>query len=139
MKISNILKGKSDSQKNSENIEKKEIKEKKESLVVDLKPKKDRERVVRGGDIILKSQHVTEKATDLEKNNQYIFKVTKSINKTDIKKAVENLYNVIVLNVKVINIPKKKRRARGRIAWISGYKKAIISLKKGQRIDSLQK
>jgi large subunit ribosomal protein L23 len=81
--------------------------------------------------------HVTEKATDLASKNQYIFKVFKRANKNQIKKAVESLYNVDVNNVKIINVKRKKRKL-GRIEGFKpGYKKAIVSVKKGQEIELL--
>jgi large subunit ribosomal protein L23 len=85
----------------------------------------------------LKSPHITEKASDLTKVNQYIFKVFPRANKTEIKKAVENLYGVNVISVKIINIP-PKRRTLGRISgWRKGYKKAIVKIKEGQKIELL--
>lgn len=86
---------------------------------------------------ILKAPHVTEKATDLTKKNQYVFKVCPKANKTEIKKAIEDLYEVDVASVKIINVPPKKRRL-GRISgWRKGYKKAIIQIKEGQKIEVL--
>jgi len=80
--------------------------------------------------------HVTEKATDLEKDNKYAFKVFTKANKTEIKKAVESLYGVNVEDVAIINIPRKKRRAgRQREGWRKGYKKAIVRIQKGQKIE----
>lgn len=88
---------------------------------------------------ILKSPHITEKATELAKKNQYVFKVYPQANKNEIKKAIEELYNVDVLDVKIINIPKKRRRL-GRISgWRKGYKKAIVKIKEGQKIEILPK
>jgi large subunit ribosomal protein L23 len=84
---------------------------------------------------VLKSAHTTEKATDLTKFNQYIFKVYPNTNKKQIKDAVEKLYKVNVLRVRIINVPKKKRRL-GRIeGWKKGYKKAIVKVKEGQKIE----
>jgi large subunit ribosomal protein L23 len=86
---------------------------------------------------ILKSLHVTEKATDLAKANQYVFKVFAEAGKPEIKKAVEDIYGVDVVSVKIINILAKKRRL-GRIeGWRKGYKKAIIRIKEGQKIEVL--
>ena len=96
-------------------------------------------REVRAGEAwrILKSPHITEKATDLTKKNQYVFKVFPRANKVEIKKAVRNLYGVDVVSVKVINILPKKRRL-GRISgWKSGYRKAIVRIKEGQKIEVL--
>ena len=86
---------------------------------------------------ILKTPQVTEKATDLSKTNQYVFKVFPQANKTEVKKAIENLYGVNVISVKIIKIPSKKRRL-GRISgWRKGYKKAIVKIKEGQKIEVL--
>jgi large subunit ribosomal protein L23 len=86
---------------------------------------------------ILKKPHVTEKATDLVKNNEYVFDVYSQANKPEIKKAVEDLYGVNVRSVRIINIPPKKRRL-GRIeGWRGGYKKAVVRIKEGQKIEVL--
>jgi len=87
--------------------------------------------------LILKGPHVTEKATDLTKWNQYVFKVWQNANKIEIKKAVEDLYGVNAVSVRIIKVPKRKRRL-GRIeGWRKGYKKAIVRLKEGQKIEVL--
>jgi len=88
---------------------------------------------------ILKSPHITEKATDLAQINQYVFRVWPRANKPEIKKAIEGLYGVDVLDVKIINIPRKMRRL-GRISgWRKKYKKAIIKIKEGQKIEVLSR
>lgn len=86
---------------------------------------------------ILKFPHITEKASDLEKQNQYIFKVFKNANKTEVKKAIENFYNVKVIQVRIINIPEKQKRLGRTLGHIPGYKKAIVKLKQGQSIEIL--
>ncbi|PIP24444.1 MAG: 50S ribosomal protein L23 [Candidatus Nealsonbacteria bacterium CG23_combo_of_CG06-09_8_20_14_all_37_18] len=86
---------------------------------------------------ILKIPHITEKATDLAEKNQYAFRIFPRTNKTEIKRAVENAYGVDVVSVKIINVHKKKRRL-GKILGIKpGYKKAIVKIKKGQKIEVL--
>lgn len=97
------------------------------------KPKKTSEIAYR----VLKIPQVTEKATDLTKKNQYVFKVFTKANKKDIKKTIEDLYGVDVLAVKVIRVPAKQRRL-GRIeGWRKAYKKAIVRIKEGQKIEVL--
>ena len=59
---------------------------------------------------ILKAPHITEKATNLAEKNQYVFKVWGKANKNEIKKAIESLYKVKVMDVKIINVPAKRRR-----------------------------
>jgi large subunit ribosomal protein L23 len=81
--------------------------------------------------------HITEKATDLTKKNQYVFKVFAKANKIEIKKAVESLYGVNVIKVRIVNIPSKKRRVGRTIGKKSGYKKAIVKIAEGQKIEVL--
>lgn len=83
---------------------------------------------------------VTEKMTAMgEKYNRYGFQVVRTANKLEIKKAVEDMYNVQVLDVNTaIVIPKVKRRyTRGGVivGKTLGYKKAIVTLKEGETID----
>ena len=88
---------------------------------------------------ILKSLQITEKATELVKSNQYVFKVFPKVNKAEIQKAIENLYGINVVSVKIINVLAKKRRLGKTKGWKKGYKKAIIKIKKGQKIEVLHR
>ena len=85
----------------------------------------------------LLSPHVTEKATDLNAENKYIFKIYPKANKIEVKKAIESTYGVNVIGVNIINIPRKKRRVGKSAGWKKGYKKAVIKIKKGQKIEIL--
>lgn len=86
---------------------------------------------------VLELPHVTEKATDLGKEDKYLFKVLPGANKIEIKKAIKGLYGVDVIDVKIINIPRRKRRLGKQMGWKKGYKKAIVKIKKGQKIEIL--
>lgn len=86
---------------------------------------------------ILFSPHITEKATMLAKENNYVFKIRPAANKTEVKKVIEDRYGVNVIGVKIINIPAKKRRLGRQEGWRKGYKKAIVKIKKGQKIEIL--
>lgn len=86
---------------------------------------------------ILKAPQVTEKATDLVKKNQYVFKVWSRTNKPEIKKAVEDIYGVSVVAVNIIKIPRKKRRLGKKSGFRKGYKKAVVKIKEGQKIEIL--
>lgn len=88
---------------------------------------------------ILKSPHVTEKASFLAEQNKYIFKVWPRAHKLEIGKAIEDLYGVKVTAVRIINIPKKAKRIGKSQGFKSGFKKAIISLKKGQKIEVISR
>ena len=78
---------------------------------------------------------ITEKATILSEQNKTVFKVHVSANKKTIKKNIEKLYKVNVLKVNIINQKSKIKIKQGKKSFKSGYKKAIITLKKGQSID----
>lgn len=85
-------------------------------------------------DILIKPV-ITEKATALREQDKYVFKVNLSANKTQIKKAVASLFNVTVVDCKTMNMDGKAKRFRGQDGKTSSYKKAIVRLAKGQRID----
>jgi len=93
--------------------------------------------------IILQEPHITEKATDLVKQRKYVFKVSSSANKIEIKKAVEEAYGVKVADVNVIHIPGKQRRLGRTEGWRrglkKGFKKAIVTLKEGEKIEMMPK
>jgi large subunit ribosomal protein L23 len=78
---------------------------------------------------------ITEKATILSELNKTVFKVHKGANKKNIKKNIEKLFKVNVIKVNIINTKSKRKIKQGKISIKSGYKKAIITLKKGQSID----
>jgi len=86
---------------------------------------------------VLKRPHITEKATELSEENQYMFRVSKRSNKIEIKQAVADVYGVVVESVRIINVPAKKRRLGKTQGWRKGYKKAIVKIKKGQEIEVL--
>tara|TARA_B110000438_G_C15166983_1_gene374293 strand:+ start:169 stop:462 length:294 start_codon:yes stop_codon:yes gene_type:complete len=78
---------------------------------------------------------ITEKATNLSEYNKTVFKVDSGANKKTIKKNIEKLFKVTVVKINIINTKTKKKLKQGKISTKSGYKKAIITLKKGQSID----
>ena len=78
---------------------------------------------------------VTEKSTNLSEQNKIVFKVPNSSNKKIIKKNIEKIFKVNVTKVNIVNKQPRSKVSRGRKVKIKGYKKAIITLKKGQTID----
>ena len=78
---------------------------------------------------------ITEKATILSEQNKTVFKVHQKANKGTIKKNIEKLFKVSVVKVNIINQKSKLKIKQGKKSIKSGYKKAIITLKKGQSID----
>ena len=110
--------------------------EKKPEVKPEIKIKKSKRKISGVAYRVLVEPHVTEKASDLTERNKYVFKVLPNANKIEIKKAVESLYGVDVSGVRIINIHRKKRRVgRKREGWKKGYKKAIVKIKKGQKIE----
>jgi len=81
------------------------------------------------------SPNVTEKSTSLSEFNKVVFKVNNSASKKVIKKSIEKIFKVNVIKINTINIKGKNKFVRNKKAFKSGYKKAIVTLKKGQTID----
>ena len=78
---------------------------------------------------------VTEKSTILSENNQIVFLVNINSNKIDIKKSIELIYGLKVKSVNIIRVKGKTKVFKGKIGKRSDFKKAIVSLPKGQSID----
>ena len=81
------------------------------------------------------SPFVTEKSTNLSDQNKIIFKVPNKTNKVNLKKNIEKIFKVNVTKINIINKQTRKKIVRGKKVKVMGYKKAIITLKKGQNID----
>ena len=78
---------------------------------------------------------VTEKTTNLSEQNKIVFKVPKNANKKNLKNNIEKIFKVNVTKINIINKQNRTKLTRGRKVKVSGFKKAIITLKKGQNID----
>lgn len=85
----------------------------------------------------IKEPHISEKASYLAEKDQYVFEVSPNYNKNEVKKAVEGIYGVDVLSVNVIKIPPKKRRVGRTEGFRKAYKKAVVRIKQGQKIEIL--
>ena len=133
MDLRNIFKKKKKPEEKHETKKVREV-EVKEKIVV---PKRERKTVISEVHQILKSPHVTEKASDLAGRNKYVFKVGLGTNKIEIKKAIQSIYGVDVLDVRTIKIPRKQRRLGRQKGWRKCYKKAIVKIKEGQKIEVL--
>lgn len=86
---------------------------------------------------ILKHPIITEKATAMSAFGKYLFLVDDCANAPQIKKAMKLAYNVDVVRVNLINAKSKARRLRSTYGVKPGYKKAIVTLKEGQKLDVL--
>ena len=78
---------------------------------------------------------VTEKTTNLSEQNKVVFKVHASANKKNLKTNIEKIFKVNVTKINIINKQNRTKLTRGKKVKVSGFKKAIITLKKGQSID----
>ena len=84
---------------------------------------------------LIRSPLITEKATAASEHNQVIFKVPLDATKREVKAAVEGLFSVKVDAVNTIRVQGKLKRVRGRPGYRSDFKKAIVTLAEGSRID----
>jgi large subunit ribosomal protein L23 len=86
--------------------------------------------------LLIKKPWITEKATALTASNQYVFMVKSTATKPEVKKAIHALYKVDAIGVNILNRPGKvKKSGRGIRGKTDGYRKAIVTIKKGQKID----
>ena len=86
---------------------------------------------------LLLKPHITEQSNLLAQKNIYTFHVRPSANKISIKKAIKEMYGFEPLKISVINMPEKKRKVRGKTGIKSGFKKALVYLKEGEKIEFL--
>ena len=84
---------------------------------------------------VIRSPVITEKATMLSEHNQVSFKVAIDATKPQIREAVERLFDVKVTKVNTIRVKGKVKRFRGRLGQRSDFKKAVVTLAEGNRID----
>lgn len=84
---------------------------------------------------IIKYPIITDKAIRLVENNQYSFVVDRYSNKNAIKDGIEKLFNVKVIKINTARLPRKKKRVGKYIGWKPQYKKAIVTLSKGDMIN----
>ena len=78
---------------------------------------------------------LTEKSTNLSEQNKVVFKVPSNANKKNLKNNIEKIFKVNVIKINIVNKQNRLKIIRGKKVKISGFKKAIITLKKGQSID----
>ena len=84
---------------------------------------------------IIKAPVITEKAGNLAQSNTYLFKVDQRANKTEIKQAIEKIFNVKVESIRTNNVKPKKRRVGRYTGLTNRTKKAIVKLAEGQTIE----
>ena len=85
---------------------------------------------------IVKTLLRTEKGTSLEPDRKYLFEVAKNATKIQIKGAIEEIYKVKVESVNTAIASGKKKRVRQELGWTPDWKKAIVTLKEGSKIET---
>ena len=78
---------------------------------------------------------ITEKSSALTEQNKYTFEVHRSANKIQIRKAIEQIFKVKVISVNTMNVPSKPKRMGAFLGKTRSWKKAIVALPAGQRIE----
>ncbi|MBI2868268.1 MAG: 50S ribosomal protein L23 [Chloroflexi bacterium] len=84
---------------------------------------------------VLRRPLITEKNTGLQAENKYVFEIAGSANKPLVKQAVEKAFKVTVLSVNVMTVPGKSRRVGRRVVTAGPWKKAVVTLKPGDKIE----
>jgi large subunit ribosomal protein L23 len=84
---------------------------------------------------VLRAPHISEKSARLQEINQYVFEVSQTATKADVKAAVEGLFSVEVQSVNLVNVKGKARTFRSRAGTRSSKRKAYVRLADGQTID----
>ena len=132
-----------DKEAEKQEVKKKDIKksdQKKEKTVSKTKKVKKvvKEKIPAHHFEIIEKPHVSEKAFNLESEGKYVFVISPSANKSEVKKAIQNLYGVAVKSVNIVKVPSKPKRFKGVPGVKSGYKKAVVTLAKGYSIDVMK-
>ncbi len=83
----------------------------------------------------LLGSHITERTASLAKRNVYTFKVSPSANKVLVKKAIKEMFGFSPVKVRIVKAPPKKRIVRGKTGIKPGFKKALVYLKEGDKIE----
>lgn len=88
---------------------------------------------------IVKRPVITERGTHLkEKQNKYLFEVARAANKIEIKRAVESLFHVHVTSVNTVSLKGKKKRVGRSVGKTPDWKKAVVTLRRGDSIDFVE-
>jgi large subunit ribosomal protein L23 len=132
-----------DVQKDKQKIKEKEtvdkdVKEKKKNKSFQKVKKISKEKMPVHYFELIKKPHISEKALRFNSENKYVFVISQSANKSEVKKVVASLYGVIVESVNIIKVPSKPKKFKGMPGIKNGYKKAIVTLAKGNTIDIMK-
>ena len=135
------IKGKQEKKVVDKKTDKKEIIEKKKSKSSgkSVKAKKvSKEKIPIHYFELIKKPHISEKALRFNSENKYVFVISQLANKSEVKKAIASLYGVVVKSVNIVKVPSKPKKFKGVPGIKNGYKKAIITLAEGNKIDIMK-
>jgi len=119
-----------------------EVEAKKKEKTEDVSKEKKAEKKAKTKAVVLSSSKVlikpriTEKATYLNEANIHVFEIASGANKIMVRQAMKKVYGVLPERINIINIPAKKKFVRGKYSAKAGYKKALVYLKKGDKIET---
>lgn len=136
MPLFNLFKKKEGEPQRLKESVKEPVKERVKESVKEPMKESVKEPVKDASGIILRS-HVSEKASSLQQNNEYVFEVFSSATKLMVRDALERTYGVNAQKVRIINVKPRKVRVGKFQGTKPGFKKAIVGLRKGEKIDSL--
>ena len=109
------------------------VKEQKPAKTPSVELKQDTKRAHR----VLDSYHLSEKSNALSNTGRYVFKISRTANKIEVRKAVEAVYGVRVASVNIIVMAGKQRRYGRTLGRTQDWKKAVVTLKAGEKITGL--
>lgn len=84
---------------------------------------------------VIEHPYITEKTSALAAHNTYVFRVARRTTKNEIVKAIQRMFKVTVMKVNVMNMPGKKVRVGRHEGRVPGFKKAMVTIKEGEKID----
>ena len=84
---------------------------------------------------VLVRPHITEKAAILAEKNTYVFVVARDTNKIEIAKSIQAIYGFVPVRVNIVNLPDTNVFVRGKKGVRAGVRKALVTLKKGDKIE----
>lgn len=88
---------------------------------------------------VIKRPHISEKGHEYtQEHNTYVFRVDREATKTDIRKAIEDIWGVKIQSIRTINVPKKTRRYGRAVGQTASWKKALVRLREGEAIEVLR-
>lgn len=87
---------------------------------------------------VLRRPIITERSTMLNEQGRYTFEVAREANKAQIKDAVQRIFKVDVTAINVIHMPSKSKRIGRRVVQTQAWKKAVVTVKPGQRIEMFE-